>query len=130
MPYETRNCRFIEPASQPRLASILPGGDGEGDWLWMRCRSLTRWTAPLVGYTVTLVLIYIYRELRWRVAAMIHSQCTSYLADSLYYCTANATWNVCKDVTEALDARWRHGTECARIVCTQRKIVLVQTNSV
>ena len=39
MPYETRNCRFIEPASQPRLATNSSGGDGGGDWLWMRCRS-------------------------------------------------------------------------------------------
>ena len=26
-------------------------------------------------------------------------------------------WNVCKDVSEALDARWRYRNECVRIVC-------------
>ena len=64
MPYETRNCRFIEPANQPGEQSptlVSSGVDGGGD---DDAHSLTRWAAPRVGVRLPSVskvyFIYMY----------------------------------------------------------------------
>ena len=64
MPYETRNCRFIEPANQPVEQSptlVSSGDDGGGD---DDAHSLARWAAPREGVRLPSVskvyFIYMY----------------------------------------------------------------------